>query len=147
MKISVLNQQTTPTKTWENLRQQIAAFDWGGAKLTAKKMTKAMEPNERVIVAIDKNKVIGTGSLTEKDIADLPVTPFISAIYVKPAYRQSHVGTEIVKAALSTAQQIGFHDVYVISGLKNYYEKMGFELQDHVTDFMRRRMKLYHRKL
>lgn len=147
MEIKVLNQETTENKTWDRIRRQISAFDWGGSKLTAKKMTGKMGKNERVIVAIDNGRVVGTGSLTRQDIADLPLTPFISTIYVEPNYRQSHVGTQIVKAAQSTAHQLGFKNVYVISGLENYYEKMGFNLQEQVTDFMGRNLKLYHKDL
>ncbi|MCP9333681.1 GNAT family N-acetyltransferase [Lentilactobacillus hilgardii] len=147
MEINILNQHTTEKEKWADIQQQITTFKWGGAQLTAKKMAGTMGINERVIVAIDHKKVVGIGSLVRQDIADLPQTPFISAIYVDPDYREKHLGTQIVKAAQSTAKQLGFKDVYVISGLDNYYEKMGFNYQGDVTDFMGRKMKLYHKNI
>ncbi|WP_246163816.1 GNAT family N-acetyltransferase [Weissella coleopterorum] len=106
-----------------------------------------MAPNERIAIALDSKTVIGVGALVDQDIAQIPQTPFISTIYVTKKYRKNQLGTAIVSKLEHTAQQLGYKDVFIISSLDNFYEKMHFSKIDDIIDFMNRPMKLYQKSL
>lgn len=147
MDIKVLNQATIEEPAWLAIQHQIESFDWGGAKFIAKKMLGPMTPQERLIVAVEKKRIIGVCAIVEKDIADIPETPFISTVYVMPDYRNIHVGTQMVNRALEVARGLQFGEVYIISRLSDYYEQIGFELVRMIKDFMGREMKLYRKQI
>lgn len=147
MEIKIIDQKTIAPNSWASFQDQITQFDWGGAKFIANKMLGRMGPKERIAVVLDNDQVIGFGGLVQKDIAELPYTPFISTIYVSSKYRKQNIGTLIVTELQNKAVQLGFNEVFIISNLNNYYEKMNFIHIETIHDFMGRSMKLYQKTL
>ena len=143
----VLKQSNIDSNIWDNYQQQVNHFEWAGAKFIAKKMVKQMGNNERVVIALDEDQVVGVGVLVDQDIAAIPESPYFSTLYVLPTYRSQNIASHIVKLALNEARVLGYQEIYVMTQLKDFYEKLGFQYQKMITDFMDRQMKLYRKQL
>lgn len=144
---TVLKQSNIDPNIWDNYQQQVNHFEWAGAKFIAKKMTKRMGNDERVVIALDKDQVVGVGALVDQDIADIPESPYFSTLYVLPTYRRQNIASHIVKLVFNEARVLGYQEIYVMTQLKDFYEKLGFQYQKTITDFMDRQMKLYRKQL
>lgn len=142
-----LNQVATSPQNWVSYTQQIDTFDWNGAKFLANKMKKQLGEKERVTLALDGEQVIGVGALVDKDIVEIPETPYFSTLYVLPAYRNYHFAHKIVEKTVSEAKNLNYKQIYVVTQLENFYEKLGFTYKKQVIDFMGREMKLYRQEL
>ncbi|MFP7482473.1 N-acetyltransferase, partial [Weissella paramesenteroides] len=68
----VLKQSNIAPNIWDNYQQQVNHFEWSGAKFITKKMAKQMGNNERVVIALDEDQVVGVGALVDQDIANIP---------------------------------------------------------------------------
>ncbi|KAA8455452.1 GNAT family N-acetyltransferase [Weissella paramesenteroides] len=143
----VLKQSNIAPNIWDNYQQQVNHFEWSGAKFITKKMAKQMGNNERVVIALDEDQVVGVGALVDQDIANIPESPYFSTLYVLPDYRSQNIASHIVKLVLNEARILGYQEIYVMTQLKDFYEKLGFQYQKMITDFMDRQMKLYRQTL
>lgn len=106
-------------------------------------LAELMEKNqfldwERVFVACENNEIMGFCTLTEKD--ELPNTydfsPFIGFVYVDEKYRGNRISELLIYACTCYARELGFENIYIMSGEIGFYEKYGFKkLGDYETIF------------
>jgi predicted N-acetyltransferase YhbS len=84
---------------------------------------------ERVIVALEDEKVVGYCTFCEKD--ELPeiyeFTPFIGFMFVDEKYRGKRISEMLIRKAIVYAKELGFEYIYIMSGELGLYEKYGFE--------------------
>jgi predicted N-acetyltransferase YhbS len=84
---------------------------------------------ERVIVALEDEKVVGYCTFSEKD--EMPeiydFTPFIGFMFVDEKYRGKRISEMLIRKAIIYAQELGYEYIYIMSGELGLYEKYGFE--------------------
>jgi N-acetylglutamate synthase-like GNAT family acetyltransferase len=91
---------------------------------------------ERIFVAIENNNIVGHCSLNEKDsISNIEYTPYIQSVFVNEQFRGNRLSEKLILCAISYAKTLGFKKVYIVSDLKNFYEKYGFEKIDEKNDY------------
>jgi GNAT superfamily N-acetyltransferase len=89
------------------------------------------------LVAMDDGRNwIGTISIKEKDLDSRnDLTPWLAAFYVKPDYRNSGVGKELLEAALGEARVIGIKVLYLYTEkASGYYLKKGWEIVEEKNE-------------
>lgn len=132
---------------WEKLAEKIEQVNWGAAKYLANRMRKDFKDWESVIVAIDEDKIAGFCSIVKQDIARLSYTPYIATVYVDPAYRGQHLSAKMITKAEAQLQHLNFSEVYILSGLENFYEKLGYKPVGKTKDMFDRKMTTFCKKL
>jgi predicted N-acetyltransferase YhbS len=84
---------------------------------------------ERVIVALEDEKVVGYCTFSEKD--EMPeiydFTPFIGFMFVDEKYRGRRISEMLIRKAIVYAKDLGYEYIYIMSGELGLYEKYGFE--------------------
>jgi predicted N-acetyltransferase YhbS len=84
---------------------------------------------ERVIVALEDEKVVGYCTFSEKD--EMPeiydFTPFIGFMFVDEKYRGKRISEMLIRKAIIYAKDLGYEYIYIMSGELGLYEKYGFE--------------------
>lgn len=82
----------------------------------------------QTLIAFYNGQPAGTVSLWN---ADNPfrqdIRPWLSRLFVSPKYRGQGVGQALQMALLKTAKTAGFKQVYLMTNLENYYEKIGWK--------------------
>ncbi len=82
----------------------------------------------QVLIAFYNNHPAGTVSLLKTDHPyRQDLGPWLSFMFVLPKYRGKRIGQALQKALLETAQKAKFNKVYLMTDLKNYYEKSGWK--------------------
>ena len=57
----------------------------------------------------------------------------MAVLYVKPEFRNFHIGQALQKASIQAAQQLGRYDwLYLITELEDYYDKTGWEFVERI---------------
>jgi len=87
----------------------------------------------RVFVIRVDSFPVGMISVKENDMRSRPdLSPWLSALYVMPEYRKTGLGGRIIEYAGGYARSLGYAAIYLFidvsdeSGLKAYYEKLGW---------------------
>lgn len=84
---------------------------------------------ERVFVACEDDRVVGYCTFAEKD--ELPekyvFSPFIGFVFVDEKYRGKRISEMLIKQVIKYASELGYEDIYIMSGEQGLYEKYGFE--------------------
>ena len=81
----------------------------------------------QTLMAFYNQKPAGVVSLWTSDYPyRLDLSPWLSALFVSKKYRGLGVGQALQAALLKTARRAGFKKVYLMTELKNYYEKTGW---------------------
>lgn len=91
---------------------------------------------ERVFVACEGGEVAGFCTLTEKDElpAEYDFAPFIGFVFVDEKCRGKRISEQMIEVAIRYANDIGYENIYIMSGEQGLYEKYGFEkLGDYET--------------
>lgn len=82
----------------------------------------------QTLIAFYNGQPAGTVSLWN---ADHPyrqdLRPWLSCLFVLPKYRGQKIGQALQTALLQTAKKAGFKKIYLMTDLKNYYEKIGWK--------------------
>ena len=105
-----------------------------GTHLAERMQSNSFADWERVIIATDKDNVVGFCVFEGKGIVppEYDFRPFINLVFVDEPYRGKHISKLMIKYALDYAKEIGFKEVYLKSEHHGLYEKYGFE---KVADF------------
>ncbi len=115
---------------WEKVTTYAKTCSWSaGNKLAVQMEEKDFLEWERILVAMDGERVAGYCTLTEKD--SLPVsefTPFIGYIFVDERYRGNRVSEKMVRSASLYLERLGHPSIYIYSGHTGLYEKYGFRV-------------------
>ena len=91
---------------------------------------------ERVFVACEDGEIAGFCTLTEKDElpAEYDFTPFIGFVFVDEKCRGKRISERMIEVAIWYANDLGYENIYIMSGEQGLYEKYGFEkLGDYET--------------
>ena len=93
---------------------------------------------ERVVVAVEEERIVGYCTVTEKD--ELPekygYSPFIGFVFVDEKHRGKRISERLIGQAVICAREAGYSKIYLMSGEKGLYEKYGFEkIGDYETIF------------
>lgn len=84
---------------------------------------------ERVFVAYEDDRVVGYCTFAEKD--ELPekyvFSPFIGFVFVDENYRGRRISEALINKVIEYANELGYEDIYIMSGEQGLYEKYGFE--------------------
>ena len=84
-------------------------------------------------VAISDTLPVGMATLKQTELWKLPnVAPWLSALYVLPAYRKQGVGARLINAVKANAARWGFDSLHLFLGqseatLAEYYENLGWQ--------------------
>lgn len=82
----------------------------------------------QTLIAFYDDKPAGTVSLwTTNHPYRQDMTPWLSYLLVLEKYRGKGVGQALQAALLTTAKKAGFKKVYLMTDLKDYYEKAGWK--------------------
>ncbi|MBP2028662.1 putative N-acetyltransferase YhbS [Acetoanaerobium pronyense] len=102
----------------------------------------------QTFVALDGEKPIGTIGLWRCDmVSRQDLFPWLSALYVIPAYRNKGIGKQLQSHLLSYAKSIGYEDIYLYTDLENYYEQIGWEFVDTGITYSGEYDKIYKKSL
>lgn len=85
----------------------------------------------QILIAFYNGQPAGTVSLLN---ADHPyrqdLSPWLAYLLVLPKYRGQGVGQALQVALLKTAKAAGFKKIYLMTELKDYYEKAGWKFME-----------------
>lgn len=89
-----------------------------------------------VLVAKDKNRVVGTVTLLANDTRlRQDLYPMISSLYVIEEYRNKGIGSLLVKTLLDYAKG-RFKVVYLMTCMDGFYEKLNFKFVEKTKAFV-----------
>ncbi|WP_206859064.1 GNAT family N-acetyltransferase [Candidatus Enterococcus mangumiae] len=134
---------------WLKVANTIRQFDWKAAKYTADKMAKHEFTDwESVIIAKEKDEIVGFCTLVKKDIIYTnEYTPNIATVFVTPAYRGNHISKELVEIGERRLTEIGFRNVYITTQHEGLYEKWGYKEVSKEIDQFARLMRVLEKNL
>ena len=115
---------------WEKAIAFAEKSSWTAGPYLAKEMrANAFRDWERVIVALDGERIAGYCRFAEKDELpdDCGYAPFIGFVFVDEPYRGRRISEQMIGEACRCAKELGFPAVYLMSGEHGLYEKYGFE--------------------
>jgi len=109
---------------------------WSAGHFLAKAMQeKQLTDWERVFVAKDDGEIAGYCTLAKTDcIPDVMYTPYIGFVFVGESYRGKRLSLSLIQYALQYAKELGFSNVYLVSGEQGLYEKYGFTKIEDTKD-------------
>ncbi len=83
------------------------------------------------LVAFRAQQAVGTVSVLPTSVASHPqLSPWVAALYVRPACRHAGIATQMVSAALEQAWSLGFDRIYIgIQAAREHYEKLGWRFE------------------
>ncbi len=115
---------------WERTISFARNCSWKAGPFLANKMTaNDFRDWERVIIAAEKDRIVGFCTFTGKD--ELPdrygYSPFIGFVFVDERHRGKRISEKMIDRALQYAGELGYRTVYLMSGEQGLYEKYGFE--------------------
>ena len=115
---------------WEKTIRYAQGSSWQAGPFLAAEMRKnAFQDWERVIVAVDRECIVGYSVFAEKD--ELPekfgYAPFVGFVFVDERYRGRRISEQMIDQACRYAKELGYPAVYIMSGEYGLYEKYGFE--------------------
>lgn len=121
---------TASDEMWENVKMYAENCSWRAGKSLANNMNNnAFTDWQRVIIAVDKEKICGFCTVSKTDcIPDVGYTPYIGYIFVEEAYRGNRISEKLIQYAMSYLKSVGFDKVYLVSDHVNLYEKYGFRV-------------------
>lgn len=117
---------------WQEVSQFAQSCSWRAGKALSQSMSdNAFTAWERVIVALHENDIAGYCTVAKSDcIPNVPYTPYIGYMFVDEKYRGQRLSQKLISYAMSYLKTLGFHQVFLVSDLENFYEKYGFKVID-----------------
>ena len=114
---------------WEKTISFARNGSWKAGPILADRMIKKQFQDwERVIAAVDDDRIAGYCTFSEKD--ELPdeygYSPFIGFVFVDEQYRGKRLSEQMIRCACIYAEEAGYSAVYMMSGEHGLYEKYGF---------------------
>ena len=115
---------------WEELANYAEACSWRAGPQLAEAMRADGFPGwERVFAARADDSFAGYCTLTAHDEMpeDCGYTPFVGFVFVDERFRGQRLSGKLIEAACARARELGFKNIYIMSGEVGLYEKYGFE--------------------
>lgn len=122
---------------WEETASLAENCSWKAGPFLSEKMNgNLLQSWERVCAARVDGKIAGFCAFLEKD--EMPdeylFSPFIGFVFVDEAYRGNRLSELMIRHIVAYARELGFENVYIMSGEVGLYEKYGFtKLGDYPT--------------
>ena len=140
---------TASDEMWENVKMYAENCSWRAGKSLVNNMNNnAFTDWQRVIIAVDKEKICGFCTVSKTDcIPDVGYTPYIGYIFVEEAYRGNRISEKLIQYAMSYLKSVGFDKVYLVSDHVNLYEKYGFRVIDRKIAPWGTEEKIYMREI
>ena len=140
---------TSSDEMWSKARDYAENCSWGAGRSLADAMDNNLFTEwERVIIALDNNKICGYCTAAKTDcIPDVSYTPYIGYLFVDEAYRGNRLSQELIRYSMDYLKSVGFDRVHIVSDHENLYEKYGFEIIDRKTAPWGSVEKIYMQKL
>lgn len=102
----------------------------------------------QTLIAFYGDQPVGTVSLWNTDYRyRQDLTPWLSVLFVLPKYRGQGIGQALQTALRKTAKQAGFKKIYLMTELKNYYEKSNWRFMEVGPYTAGRKIRLYEHRL
>lgn len=126
---------TSLDETWERVKDYAKSCSWSAGKSLANAMANNLFTEwERVVIALDDQKICGYCTVTKTDcIPDVHYTPYIGYLFVGEEYRGNRLSQTMIQYGMDYLHSIGFDRVHIVSDHENLYEKYGFEVVDRKT--------------
>ena len=123
---------TSSDELWYKVRNYAESCSWSAGKALASAMdNNVFQEWERVIVAIDNERICGYCTVTKTDcIPNVSYTPYIGFMFVDEMYRGNRLSQQLICYAMDYLKSVGFDKVYLVSDHENLYEKYGFSVID-----------------
>ena len=123
---------TSSDELWNKVKSYAEGCSWKAGKSLASNMNNNVFCEwERVIVALDNERICGYCTVTKTDcIPEVYYTPYIGYLFVDEIYRGNRLSQQLICYAMNYLKSIGFNKVYIVSDHVNLYEKYGFEVID-----------------
>ena len=121
---------------WEKAAQFAEGCSWrAGGELARLMREGAFSENEAVILAMEGQRFAGFCTLTKKDCCpeELPYSPFVGFVFVDEAFRGRRLSEKMIHTAADLANDLGFGEIFLISGEVGLYEKLGFTKLNQIT--------------
>ncbi|MBQ6257319.1 MAG: GNAT family N-acetyltransferase [Clostridia bacterium] len=136
---------TAASEKWDALIRYAEACSWSAGKALAQAMRKkAFSDWERILVALDGEKIRGYCTIAKTDcIPDVSYTPYIGFLFVDEACRGHRLSQQMILCAMDYLKSLGFPAVYLVSDHENLYEKYGFRVIDRKKAFWGPEEKIY----
>jgi GNAT superfamily N-acetyltransferase len=86
-------------------------------------------------VALQGDTPVGTASLVEHDMSTrLELSPWLSAVFVPPEFRNRGIGSKLVRRAMQEAETLGVDQLYLFTPDKaNFYTRLGWNILEHMN--------------
>jgi Predicted acyltransferase len=119
---------TKEEELWSEIIDFAKNCSWRAGKSLAQKMAENKFVDwERVIVVTENHNIAGFCTLTKKDsIQDIKYTPYIGYMFIDESYRGERLSEELISFSINHAKELGFNEIYIVSGETGFYEKYGF---------------------
>lgn len=122
---------------WKETISLAEKCSWKAGSFLARKMQEnEFQEWERVCIICVNGKVAGFSTFTEKEqlSEQYDFTPFIGFVFVDEQFRGKRLSEMMIQGIISYAKEIGYENVYIMSGEIGLYEKYGFvKLGDYET--------------
>ena len=81
-------------------------------------------------VALDGNRLVGTASIVTHDMSTrLDISPWLSAVYVPPKFRNRGIGSRLVRKVMQEAQILGAKRLYLFTPDRmRFYTRLGWNI-------------------
>lgn len=88
----------------------------------------------QTFVAVDGSRPVGMASIEAHDMSTrLELTPWLSAVYVLPAFRRHGVGSALVEAVVDAAAMLSLDTLYLFTpDQMPFYRRMGWQNMEQV---------------
>ena len=123
---------TISDELWSDVRDYAEACSWNAGKALADRMDKKEFTDwERIIVALDKERICGYCTVSKTDcIPEVSYTPYIGFMFIDELYRGKRLSQQLIQYSMNYLKSVGFEKVYLVSDHINLYEKYGFSVID-----------------
>jgi len=102
----------------------------------------------QMFIAKLENEVVGVVSLWRNDLTSRQdLYPWLAGMIVKQEYRNKGIGKMLQQKCIDEAKRLGYNNLYLITELENYYEKMGWSFIENAPMNSGEYVKIYQYKL
>lgn len=119
---------TNEEELWNKVIDFAKKCSWRAGKSLAQRMIKNKFVDwERVIVVAENQNIVGFCTFTKKDsVQDIQYTPYIGYVFIDEFHRGERLSEKLIRFSISYAKELGFNEIYIVSGEIGLYEKYGF---------------------
>jgi len=90
-----------------------------------------------IFIAVDGSELVGSAALVKSDMKERPVlSPWLAAVYVKPARRKSGIASALISRVESEANSLRVKTLYLFTEhQEKFYGRRGWSLMENADHF------------